>query len=605
MARRPRVPIGVFLAIGLLGSPRSFLFAAPDSSGWPQWGGNPQHQGSAAVAGQPLTAVLADILYDPFVAQEAAEGGGQLNVHYAAPLVDEGAVYIERKSGAYVSCQPPRSGQPFPCGADAWALQVWSVEKLQWHGSALTSMWTFSSDWKPEPDERGGLLGWEPVFHPVLAGGSLYVPGSAGTVFQLNRTSGQVVARINPFSSFDPKTYVAGGLAADDVGNVFYNAIRLNPSDPWGKDVLGAWVVKIDTSGHTTAASYASLVSGAPGAASPCESDFQSGVPWPPSSSAVAPTSPCGSQRPALNVVPAIAPDGTVYTVSRAHFNSRYAYLVALRPDSTPLWSASLRGFLDDGCDVLLPPSGTPGGCRAGSTRGVDPATNNRPAARVWDITTSSPVVLPDGAILFGTVTTYNYFRGHLLKFSASGQPLAAYDFGWDSTPAVFTHGSAYSILIKDNHYEVGSYCNDPGVCPPEPGRYDLVSLDPNLLPEWRFSNTNTQSCARQNDGSVTCVLDHPDGFEWCVNQPAVDSRGVLYSNSEDGFLYAIGTDGKLSEKIFLDLARGAAYTPVSIGPDGLLYAQNNGHLFVVGNPFSAPRVAVERPRAPRVKAFR
>jgi outer membrane protein assembly factor BamB len=305
-----------------------------------------------------------------------------------------------------------------------------------------------------------------------------------------------------------------------------------------------------------------------------------------------------------LNVVPAIAPDGTIYTVSRAHANSRYAYVIAARPDLTPLWSASLRGFLDDGCDVLLPPSGTPGGCRAGSTRGVDPATNNRPAARIWDVSTSSPVVLPDGAVLFGTETTYNYQRGHLLKFSPEGQPLAAYDFGWDSTPAVFQHGDTYSILIKDNHYELGSYCGDPTFCPREAGRFDFVSLDPNLLPEWRFTNANTQSCRRQSDGSVTCVPSQPEGFEWCINQPAVDARGVVYANSEDGFLYAIGPDGKLREKIFLDLARAAAYTPVSIGPDGLVYCQNNGHLLVVGNPFSAARIRTERAHAPRVKAF-
>jgi len=36
--------------------------------------------------------------------------------------------------------------------------------------------------------------------------------------------------------------------------------------------------------------------------------------------------------------------------------------------------------------------------------------------------------------------------------------------------------------------------------------------------------------------------------------------------------------------KIFLNLAIGAAYTPLSIGADGKLYTQNDGILFVVGN---------------------
>jgi len=33
-----------------------------------------------------------------------------------------------------------------------------------------------------------------------------------------------------------------------------------------------------------------------------------------------------------------------------------------------------------------------------------------------------------------------------------------------------------------------------------------------------------------------------------------------------------------------LQLALGAAYTPLTIGPDGKIYTQNDGHLFVVGN---------------------
>jgi hypothetical protein len=34
---------------------------------------------------------------------------------------------------------------------------------------------------------------------------------------------------------------------------------------------------------------------------------------------------------------------------------------------------------------------------------------------------------------------------------------------------------------------------------------------------------------------------------------------------------------------MFLQLALGAAYTPLSIGQDGGIYTQNAGHLFVVG----------------------
>ena len=56
-----------------------------------------------------------------------------------------------------------------------------------------------------------------------------------------------------------------------------------------------------------------------------------------------------------------------------------------------------------------------------------------------------------------------------------------------------------------------------------------------------------------------------------------------MYANSEGGNLYAIGQGGVLEEKIFQQLAIGAAYTPASLGGDGKIYTQNDGHLLVVG----------------------
>jgi outer membrane protein assembly factor BamB len=150
-----------------------------------------------------------------------------------------------------------------------------------------------------------------------------------------------------------------------------------------------------------------------------------------------------------------------------------------------------------------------------------------------------------------------------------------------------------YSIVIKDNHYsEVGSYCNVESICPSDrtgtypndPESYFITRLNPALKVEWKFQNTNTLSCTRQPDGSVTCVSDHPNGFEWCVNAFGIDSNGVVYANSEDGNIFAINPDGTLKEKRFLQLAIGAAYTPLTIGPDGKTYTQNFGHLFVLGN---------------------
>jgi hypothetical protein len=67
------------------------------------------------------------------------------------------------------------------------------------------------------------------------------------------------------------------------------------------------------------------------------------------------------------------------------------------------------------------------------------------------------------------------------------------------------------------------------------------------------------------------------------VNAPVIDKDGVVYVNSEDGWLYAIGPGGALKGRIFLKVALGAAYTPLSIDEQGRIYTQNDGHLFVVG----------------------
>ncbi|MFY9550184.1 MAG: hypothetical protein WAU32_03470, partial [Thermoanaerobaculia bacterium] len=341
------------------------LAATLSAQDWPQWGCGPAHAGSTPALAQPLEAILADVVYDPFVDAEKAEGNGELFVHYAVPLVEGGDVYMTFKTGSYISCVPPGSGEPVPCGRAAWDTQIWNVKRLSWVNRELREVWTFQSDWKPEPSS---LAVWEPVFLPVLAGGSLYVPGLGGTVFRVSKATGSRLERINPFPEIDPARFVAGGLAAGPDGSVVYNVVGLGPGAD-SSDVTGAWLVRVAADGTPSVAPFSALVTGAPAAADLCEGTFMDNeLPWPPSPGAVAAPSPCGSQRPGLNVVPGIAPDGTIYTVSRAHFNERYGYLVAVRSDLTAAWAASLRGVLADGCDVTIPPSGTPGGCRGGAT---------------------------------------------------------------------------------------------------------------------------------------------------------------------------------------------------------------------------------------------
>ena len=538
---------------------------------------------AAAAAGSPATpAVLADVVLDPNAAADLEENGSLL-VHYAVPIVEGDAVFTEIKGGAYVRLSD-------------WETQTWGLRRWDWKDGELVATWTYWSDWKPVPyaqfgvNPRGNGPFWEPVFQAASRGAFLYVPGAGGAIDQVRKDDGVLVARFRPFPGAGrPPTFVTGPVAASGAG-VYFNAIALDAMHPWEADTPGSWLVRIAPDGTISKRAYADLVPGAPAAADPCETSFSAAeLPFPPSPEASPPTIPCGSPRPAIGAGPAVGADGTVFTVSRAHFDGRYGDVVALSPDLDLLWTASLRGRLADGCGVSVPPTGGPGGCRAGAAPGVDPETNRMPAATVDDSSSAAPVPAPDGSVLYGAATRYNFAQGHLMKFGPGGTFLGAYGFGWDTTPAIDPHDGTYSVVMKENHYDVGSYCGRSPFCPTprsaaypdDPAAFFLTRLDASLSPEWRYRNENTRECTRQPDGSLRCVADHPDGFEFCVSLVAVDEGGNVYANSEDGNLYAVDPEGALRGRLFLESADGAAYTPVAVAA-GIVYTQNLGHLIAV-----------------------
>ena len=563
---------------------------------WPQWGRDAQHSGFTPVVGQKPSDILADIVYDPFSAQEQAEANGNLLTHYQAPLVDGNDVFMTFKSGRYAACSPPGSGTPAPCGPGAWDQQVWNVKRLNWiRKRFLVAAWTFTSDWKPIPNSLE-LAGWEPVFHSALSSDYVYVPGAGGTVWRVRRDNGSATS-LNPFGGVDPLTFVAGPVTIDRNGSLYYNVLKLDAANPSGgaptfADVPGAWLVRISDAGTARPlyeiVSYKTLIGNAPRV---CSGTFAGPLSTlPPAPDAVAPTVPCGSQRPGINVAPAVAPDGTVYTVSRAHgpraAGERYGYLIALNADLTLMWAASLRDRLNDGCNndegtfagAWFRANGTVDGCRRGTTPGVDPQTNQLPAGRVTDLGTSSPVVAPDGSVFYGAQTTYNGSRGHLFRFTSAGAFAGTYGFGWDTTPAIYPHDRTFSVIVKDN-----TYTRDANGLETGPFYIRQLSADLTRI-EWSFQSTNTASCERTSKGGrLLCASDHPHGFEWCINAPAVDAAGDVYANSEDGRLYVIGQGGIERASTFTNLALGAAYTPLALGPDGRIYTQNDGHLFVLG----------------------
>jgi outer membrane protein assembly factor BamB len=578
---------------------------------WLQWGQNAQHQGLVATEGQPAVSILADVVYDPFTKAEEDAEGGTLLVHYQVPLVQGNDVFMEFKTGAWSD-------------HNHWNTQIWNEKRLSWEGAKLVEKWNFQSDWKPPPRRLATETIWEPVFHAVVFGDFVYVPNSGGTITKLNKKTGANLGRINPFATVDPTVFVAGPLSADASGNIYYNVIQYDraeaaPPSPRAAFV-DSWLVKVTSADAVTKVRYTDLMAPA-NPPTTCVRAFSADgadLPWPPSPSAMPSSGPCGPQRVGLNIVPAIAPDGTIYTGSRANLNSRYSYLVAVNSNLTLKWAASLRDRgINDGCGVLIPKATQAnkvqkGKCSWDAPTGVDPDTNHDPAGRIIDSGTASPTVLPDGSILLGAYTRYNIARGHLYKFSSSGEYQAFFDFGWDDTLGIVPHENTFSIVMKDNHYdeEAGFYCNPDPTCPTPnnnscivcdstgipagPFYITQVGKDPGpdrkLVPEWSFKGTETRTCQRNAAGVVTCIDDgtHPNGFEWCINAPAIDSEGNVYVESEDGNLYVLdqthrGVFTTPKYKLFLNLAIGAAYTPLSIDSVGRLYAQNNGHLFVIG----------------------
>lgn len=569
---------------------------------WLQWGQGPRHQGFVGTEGQEVGSILADVVYDPFTSQEEAATGGDLLVHYQVPLVEGNSVYMEFKTGSFT-------------GNNSWNSQIWNERRLSWEDASLVTKWNFESDWKPEPRRTAVETLWEPVFHAVVSGDFVYVPGLGGTIFKLDKDTGANLGRINPYSNIDPTTFVAGPLSADASGNVYYNVMKYDRAvSPVGTPraaYVDSWLVEVSNTGTVTKVRYADLMAPANPPTTGCIRSFAADgfdLPWPPSPNATPSSGACGGQRPGLNIAPAIAPDGTIYTGSRANLNSRYSYLVAVNPNLTLKWAASLRDRgINDGCGVLVPKATQQnkvqkGKCSWDAPTGVDPETNQMPAGRILDSGTSSPTVLPDGSVLFGAYTRYNIARGHLFKFSSTAQFQGFFDFGWDDTLGVYPHDDTYSIVMKDNHYdeEAGFYCNPDPTLPNSlivcdstgipAGPFYITQVNPNLVPEWKFQSTETLDCHRNPDGSVTCVDDglHPHGFEWCINAPAIDGNGNVYVESEDGNIYVLdqshsGVFTTPEFKLFTNLAVGAAYTPFSIDRRGRLYAQNNGHLFVVG----------------------
>ncbi len=207
--------------------------------------------------------------------------------------------------------------------------------------------------------------------------------------------------------------------------------------------------------------------------------------------------------------------------------------------------------------------------------------------AWIADDGTSSPTVGPDGDVYYGVLpATPNHFRGWMLHFSADLQTTKTPGgFGWDDTPSIvpaaavasYAGTSSYLLLTKYN-----DYASTGGQ-----GQNRMAILDP-------FATMiDPISGATVMKEVLTVLGPTPDGDfpgnplavrEWCINTAAVDpATRSAFVNNEDGKLYRWDlVTGTLADQVVLTAGIGEAYTPTLIGPDGTVYAINDGKLFAV-----------------------
>lgn len=185
--------------------------------------------------GQRLARIDAAVTAD-FRAPEIVSEYGYLPVHYPSPLIDGSDIFVPE--------QRRRENEPWDTNGTTWRIKRVSLQK-----GGIHELWNIAVDWKPPP--AGGAFFMEPPYQGALTPDAVWAPGAGGTMLEIDRRTGVMLRRVNPFGeNVDPSIFASGGPAIDDAGNVYYNVIQFDVGAPWSRDILAAWLVKIDAAGN-------------------------------------------------------------------------------------------------------------------------------------------------------------------------------------------------------------------------------------------------------------------------------------------------------------------------------------------------------------------
>jgi hypothetical protein len=419
-------------------------------------------------------------------------------------------------------------------------------ELVAHNGTTGSVLWTLPTDYTLPP------WSWMPPFGPALTPSNvLFFPGNGGTVYYVTNPdsagasiSGQLAFYgignylANP-GAYNSTVMIDTPITADNAGNIYFG-FQVTGSNPLG--LVGGGIARIDAFG------FGSYV-----LASTAAND-----------SAIAKV-PLGS-------APALSNDGSTLYVSVNESSNYYGYLLGL--DSTTL-ATKYSVFLKD------------------------PRNNNANNAGLLDVSTSSPMVAPDGTVFYGVFgNPYNGSRGFMLHFSADLKTeYTPGAFGWDDTASIvpssmvplYQGTSSYLIFSKYNNYVAGEVGKSGG-----DGVNKVAILDPSAT-EPDPNNDGDANLLVMNE-VMTLPGPTPDTYwvnngypnavrEWCVNDTVVDpATDSILVNSEDGNVYRWNlTTRTMTEAVTLTQGVGEPYVPTLIAPDGSLIAINGGSLFAIG----------------------